>query len=153
MKLVEKGKITYLIGEKNSGKSTYLLKLISKSPDKYVGFVTLPVKYSHQKKGYFLYGINIPFRELLAASDPVMLNPPLFYWRNRFFSRSIFERVTGFIMENFAPGKIYVIDEYGPLEREGKGWNKLITFLVKKRCKMMVVITMRSGEKKLEIPV
>ncbi len=151
MEIIRQGNITFIIGERNSGKSSKLFKFVTgEKPTRYMGFITLPLKYADGKKGYILRGINIPINSVLAAPDPILLHPPIMKWRRFYFSEYLFRRVTSYIMGNYDPSLTYIIDECGPLEKEGKGWNKLINFLVENKSKMMVVKTMRGKEKNLK---
>ncbi len=153
IKEITEGKITYIMGPLNSGKTTYLKRKIAENPDNYIGFLSLPIYFYHGLKNYYLKGINIPIEGLLTAPDPLLLHPPLFYWRKRFFSQFMFDTVTEFVIEDSeisTNNKIFVIDEVGPLEKTGKGWNKLIDFLVKNNVKLIMVVRRKESRKKLE---
>ena len=133
--------VKIISGEINSGKSTDLYNKVIQS-DKFIGFITLPIIFSDNKKGYFLHGIDIPYNGIISSPFPVLMQPPLFYWKNRFFSDKIFSEVTEYLIENpeLFLSKILIIDEIGPLEKGKRGWYKLLKFIITNKITSEIVI-------------
>ena len=133
--------IKIISGNINTGKSTKLYQKTINS-NKFVGFITLPVIFPYNKKGYFLNGINIPYKGIISSPYPVLIQPPLFYWKKRWFSDKLFFEITNYLINNHLSlsSKTLIIDEIGPLEKEGKGWYNLLKFVAINRISTEIVI-------------
>ncbi len=148
---IKKGNILFISGPVNSGKTTFLSGIISHDNEKFIGFLA-PSGYLFGKKIYYLKGVNIPFSGIIASRDPTLIHPPILKWKNFFFSLYLFNSVTSYVIDNAKKFHYVVIDEIGPLEYEGKGWNNLSDFVVKRNMKAIIITrNFKELAKKLEI--
>jgi len=126
-------RIILIAGNKNSGKTSFLkffIRTVAKPANiKFDGFIAEGIYESGYKTGYYLLALKQENRIRFCTEKPhrdwikmgrLYFNPEGFHFGEKILTE-IQEKV-----------KWIIIDEFGPLELKGKGWNHGIQQLMKK---------------------
>lgn len=111
-----------VVGSKNSGKTAYLEILIRNARSKglrVAGFLSRGRWQESEKPHYFLVDLNNDQNYLLASETPDSSRP--FFYGRYYFNPDIF-KVGNRILKESSTADMLVLDEFGPLERTGKGF-------------------------------
>jgi nucleoside-triphosphatase THEP1 len=112
-----------VVGSKNSGKTAFLEMLVRKARNRglhVAGFLSRGQWREGEKPHYFLLDLNSDNNYLLASETPHPSRP--FFYGRYYFNPEIFE-IGNRILKESTSADMLVLDEFGPLERTGKGFS------------------------------
>lgn len=137
-------KITIICGEKQSGKTTYLINLIKAKKTagfNYEGFVAMGTFKDESRNSFRLIDILTNEEMLFMSTQPILNADQLgkFYINPEgiVFGETLLDKATK------SDCKGVVIDEIGPLELSNKGWANQLKQLLKTDKK--IIITVRTS--------
>lgn len=125
------GKVVLVVGDKNSGKTTYLKDIINRCKEKgyQVGGLLGPGTIKNGTKySYHLMDVQSGKRRLFASKEKEMNNS--FVYGSYHFSRSTITWGNKILRESRMKDIIF-FDEYGPLEGLGLGFQDELDWLLK----------------------
>jgi nucleoside-triphosphatase THEP1 len=111
-----------VVGSKNSGKTAFLEVLVRNARKRglrVAGFLSQGQWREGEKPDYFLVDLDRAHNYLLASETPHPSRP--FFYGRYYFNPEIFE-VGNRILKESSSADMLVLDEFGPLERTGKGF-------------------------------
>lgn len=139
-----KNKYIIITGEKNSGKTTFLINLISyfiANNLDFGGIVTVKQMDDNDPASYHVVDLSNQKKELLCSTktSKTMIKTGKYYFSetgisfgNEIITKAIFDK-KGYI----------IIDEAGPLELRGEGWDRTLSLL--DDCNSRFIITVRKS--------
>ncbi len=113
-----------VVGHKNSGKTAYLEILAQKARGKglqVAGFLSRGQWQDNEKPVYHLADLGNNRQYLLASETPHASRP--FFYGRYYFSPRVFD-IGNRILRECSVADVVVLDEFGPLERAGKGFRE-----------------------------
>jgi nucleoside-triphosphatase THEP1 len=129
-----------VIGKKGAGKTAYLKFLSNTIKEKggnIGGFLCLNKRHS-LKNEYYLFNLNTNQSWMLACHN-FQVQYTIQYG-DYYFNPAVFE-IGNQILEKSLGCEAIIIDEYGPLEREQKGFFRGIQFLLKNYSGILIIAT------------
>ncbi len=130
MKDRQKLQIVIVSGKKNAGKTKYLQEIRQRAAGKgwdVGGFLSIARWENNEKSHYFLFDLQNAKEHLLAwkSDKPAALRIGQYE-----LSASAFDWGTNLIRSQLHL-PVLILDEFGPLEMQEKGWYKALLFLLK----------------------
>jgi nucleoside-triphosphatase THEP1 len=139
---IQSCKIALVIGPKNSGKTSYLKTVVSRTQHKGLtvgGILSVSHANDLEKKDYFLCDIQTN-REELLASTVTHSGHTIQYGEYR-FNPKIFE-LGNQILQKSIHSDLIILDEFGPLELQQSGFYQGFDFLLN-HYKGILIIALR----------
>jgi len=146
---IQSCKIALVIGQKNSGKTTYLKTVIRKAQHKGLavgGILSLGHPNDLKKKDYYLCDIQTGREELLAST--VAHPRHTIQYGEYQFNPEIFESGNQ-ILKDSIHSDLIILDEFGPLELQHAGFYQGFYFLLN-HYKGILIISLRPA---LQLPL
>ncbi len=138
LEAINRRKIVVITGEINSGKTTFLKKIIENLKKEFVvcGIISEAKYYEGKKYSFYVKDIATDTRELLCTRKkiPGSIKTGKFYFSEKGIAFG------NKVLTNTGNCRIVVVDEIGPLEKRNQGWAKSLDYLLEKNLPQIWVV-------------
>lgn len=146
----QRAKVVIITGDIGQGKTTLVNKVISSLKDQKImigGFLSIGNDEKGIRKGFTLY--NIPTKGKIELCSDSGDDKNLRLGRYYFNKEALSEGLKILSPENLKDKQLIVIDEIGPLELSGRGWNSAIENLTRNSTVPQLWVVRRSLVRKI----